>query len=86
MFTSKQNVAACVEWAIAFIFTFYALSFVLDLLPSVQSAKHVPQGVKEQEKRLEEGGHMHDHENNGYPADNSDLGGRKKRGFGRFKF
>lgn len=31
------NVAACLEWAIAFIFTFYAFSFFVDLLPAVKT-------------------------------------------------
>jgi len=39
-----RNVAAIVEWLIALIFTFYVLSFLLDLLPSVRSRHHVPQG------------------------------------------
>lgn len=55
-FGPHRDVAAALEWTIAFIFTFYALSFVLDLLPSVQTSKHVPQGVKEAEKRLENNG------------------------------
>lgn len=31
---------------IALIFTFYILSFVIDLLPSVRTRRHVPQGEK----------------------------------------
>jgi hypothetical protein len=31
---------------IALIFTFYILSFVVDLLPSVRTTRHVPQGEK----------------------------------------
>lgn len=46
-FTHTRNVAACFEWAIAFIYTFYVLSFVVDLLPSVRTKNHVPQGEKE---------------------------------------
>lgn len=34
---------------IAFVFTGYILSFVLDLLPSVRTRRHLPQG----EKRME---------------------------------
>lgn len=37
------------DLVIAFIFTFYILSFVVDLLPSVRTKRRVPQG----EKRLE---------------------------------
>ncbi|KAI9923637.1 hypothetical protein MW887_008457 [Aspergillus wentii] len=45
----KRNAAAVLEWAIAFVFTFYVLSFIVDLLPSVRTRRHVPQG----EKRIE---------------------------------
>ena len=34
--TGYKNVAAIVEWAIAVIFTFWVLSFLIDLLPVVQ--------------------------------------------------
>ncbi len=43
---SKQNPGAVLEWVIAFVFTGYVLSFVVDLLPSVRTRKHVPQGEK----------------------------------------
>ncbi|EAU31704.1 conserved hypothetical protein [Aspergillus terreus NIH2624] len=43
---SKRNAAAVLEWVIALIFTFYVLSFVIDLLPSVRTRRHVPQGEK----------------------------------------
>lgn len=46
-FTNTDNVAAVLEWTIAFIFTFYVLSFLLDLLPSVRTKHHVPQGFRE---------------------------------------
>jgi len=44
-----QDVAAVFEWIIALIFTFYVLSFLLDLWPSVRHKHHVPQGWREQE-------------------------------------
>ncbi|EAW11153.1 Frag1/DRAM/Sfk1 family protein [Aspergillus clavatus NRRL 1] len=47
--SGKKNVAAVLEWVIALVFTGYVLSFVVDLLPSVRTRRHVPQG----EKRLE---------------------------------
>ena len=79
---THQNIAAGVEWTIAFIFTFYVLSFVLDLLPSVQTSKHVPQGVKEAEKRLEEGGHhQYDPE---YPQSPESPVRGQRGGFGGF--
>nr|RBQ89905.1 hypothetical protein FVER53263_07832 [Fusarium verticillioides] len=33
----KRNAAAVLEWAISFIFTFYAISFVIDLYPAVRT-------------------------------------------------
>ena len=88
MFGSHQDVAACVEWAIAYIFTFYILSFILDLLPSVQTTRHVPQGIREAEKRMEEGGVDLGNGNgeNGSQQGQPAVGERKKRGFGRFRW
>ncbi|EEP82977.1 conserved hypothetical protein [Uncinocarpus reesii 1704] len=40
----RKDQAAVIEWVIAFIFTFYVLSFVIDLLPSIRTRWHVPQG------------------------------------------
>lgn len=42
----KKNVGAILEWCIAFVFTGYVLSFVIDLLPSVRTRRHLPQGEK----------------------------------------
>ncbi|KAH8693543.1 Frag1/DRAM/Sfk1 family-domain-containing protein [Talaromyces proteolyticus] len=42
----RQNSAAVIEWVIAFIFTFYVLSFIVDLLPSVRTRHRIPQGEK----------------------------------------
>ena len=39
-FKNKYNAAAVLEWSIAFIFTFYVLSFFIDLLPAVTSKRH----------------------------------------------
>lgn len=55
--TKNYNPAAVLEWIVSLIFTLYALSFALDLLPAVQTARHVPQGLKDAEKHLENGGH-----------------------------
>ncbi|PLB36335.1 Frag1/DRAM/Sfk1 family protein [Aspergillus candidus] len=46
---SQRNTAAVLEWVIAFIFTGYILSFVVDLLPSVRTRRRVPQGEKRTE-------------------------------------
>ncbi|OJJ89537.1 Frag1/DRAM/Sfk1 family protein [Aspergillus glaucus CBS 516.65] len=44
---NQMNVSSVLEWVIAFIFTGYVLSFVVDLLPSVRTRRHVPQGHKQ---------------------------------------
>jgi len=44
----NRNVAAVFEWIVALVFTFYILSFLLDLLPSVRSRNHQPQGWRNQ--------------------------------------
>lgn len=46
-YTHHRTEAAIFEWIIAFVFTFYVLSFVLDLLPSVRTKRHIPQGHKD---------------------------------------
>ncbi|CAI7655351.1 unnamed protein product [Penicillium viridicatum] len=43
---NKKNAAAVCEWVAALIYAFFALSFVIDLLPSVRTKRHVPQGEK----------------------------------------
>ncbi|KAJ5085665.1 hypothetical protein N7532_010436 [Penicillium argentinense] len=43
---AKKNPGAILEWVIAFVFTGYVLSFVVDLLPSVRTRRHLPQGEK----------------------------------------
>ncbi|KAE8551637.1 hypothetical protein EYB25_005527 [Talaromyces marneffei] len=40
------DAAAVLEWVIAFVFTFYVLSFIIDLLPSVRTRRHIPQGER----------------------------------------
>ncbi|KAJ9605089.1 hypothetical protein H2200_010479 [Cladophialophora chaetospira] len=65
-----QDVAAVFEWIVALIFTFYVLSFLLDLWPSVRHKHHVPQGWREQEEaRLEK---MAERNNGGLPPSNQD--------------
>lgn len=53
---------------IAFVFTGYILSFVVDLLPSVRTRRHIPQG----EKRLEM---AHEGPNAPHPHRNGASGG-----------
>jgi hypothetical protein len=52
-FANQKNVAAVFEWIVAFTFTFYVLSFLLDLLPSVQTRHHIPQGFEAGPMRMQ---------------------------------
>jgi Frag1/DRAM/Sfk1 family len=47
-FTGNRNVAAILEWIVALTFTGYVISFLLDLLPSVRTKHHAPQGFEDQ--------------------------------------
>ena len=42
-FKGKYNEAGVLEWALAFIFTFYILSFFVDLLPAVWARDGTPE-------------------------------------------
>ena len=59
---SLKNPDAIIEWVIAFVFTGYVLSFAIDLLPSVRTRKHVPQGEK---ATMMAQAHAHAHNGNG---------------------
>ncbi|KAN0086694.1 Frag1/DRAM/Sfk1 family domain containing protein [Elaphomyces granulatus] len=45
--SGRQNTAAVLEWIIGLLFTFYIVSFVMDLLPAVRKRQRLPQGEKE---------------------------------------
>ena len=70
-YTHNRNVAAIFEWIVAFVFTFYVLSFVVDLLPSVRTKKHIPQGHKD--RMMEQG--LRQPGANGRLSDQSTIGG-----------
>ena len=49
MFRSNQNAGAVFEWVISFVFTFYILTFFIDLLPASRSAQeHTSAGIMHQ--------------------------------------
>ncbi|KAI9739751.1 MAG: hypothetical protein M1834_006471 [Cirrosporium novae-zelandiae] len=48
----SPNAGAVIEWVIALIFTFWVLSFLIDLLPAIRTKKHIPQGLKELERAV----------------------------------
>ena len=52
-FKNKPNVAAVLEWIIALVFTFYVLTFFIDLLPAFSDKQHV---AIERENDMEEYG------------------------------
>jgi len=55
-FRKAWNVAGILEWAIAFIFTFYVFSFFIDLLPATQTKKgrRFPTGPQATQMQMEE--------------------------------
>jgi hypothetical protein len=68
-FKKAYNAAAVLEWAIAFIFTFYVFSFFIDLLPAVRTkdkAKRFGSGGAETEMQMEQ----NDHVAQGYEREN----------------
>ncbi|KAI9720903.1 MAG: hypothetical protein M1828_005473 [Chrysothrix sp. TS-e1954] len=38
-----QNAAAIIEWIIAFVFTLYIMTFIVDLLPALRTKHHYSQ-------------------------------------------
>lgn len=56
-FTHHYDVAAVFEWIIAFVFTAYAVSFLLDLLPAVRTKSHDKRFNKHEMQDLAERGH-----------------------------
>jgi len=65
-FRHAYNAAAVLEWAIAFIFTFYVFSFFMDLLPALHtkhSKSKFGKGTQETQMQMEE--------NDGYARENA---------------
>jgi Frag1/DRAM/Sfk1 family len=60
-FKASRNNAAILEWIIALIFTGYVISFLLDLLPSVRTKHHMPQGHKDNMPMSKNGHRRRDH-------------------------
>lgn len=58
-FTGRKNVGAILEWIVAFIFTGYIVSFMVDLLPSVKTKHRLPQGHKDRRSEIGELGRGH---------------------------
>lgn len=49
-----RNEAAIVEWVIAFIFTFYVFSFIIDLAPATRTKNRAGFGTSTQETQMQE--------------------------------
>ncbi|MCJ1455840.1 hypothetical protein MMC28_006197 [Mycoblastus sanguinarius] len=65
-FDSQQNVAAVFEWVVALVFTFYVLTFFVDLLPAARSTQESTNMEVLHMKEAEDGVGMM--EGNGYAA------------------
>ncbi|KAL9138678.1 MAG: hypothetical protein Q9175_000114 [Cornicularia normoerica] len=61
MFDHQQNTGAIFEWIIAFVFTFYVLTFFVDLLPAARSSQEHSNAELMHLKEAENGGAMMDH-------------------------
>ncbi|MCJ1308857.1 hypothetical protein MMC25_002512 [Agyrium rufum] len=73
-FDNKPNVGAILEWTIALIFTFWVLSFLVDLLPAARrSAVRKPGQDVEMDGMANVNGHMngHAHANGAYVNGNA---------------
>ena len=72
-FDGKQNVAAIFEWIIAFVFTFYVLTFFVDLLPAARSTQELSNAELMHLKEARNGGAMM--EESGYTNGTTTMNG-----------
>jgi hypothetical protein len=70
------NTGAVLEWTIAFIFTFYILSFFIDLIPAVHTKNRTSQETELQMEANDPSAQMHEAQYDGvnYHGDWSRLG------------
>jgi hypothetical protein len=59
-FKKVSNAAAVLEWAVAFIFTFYVFSFVIDLMPAVRGKDYAS---RETSMQMEQNDGLNDQHN-----------------------
>lgn len=64
-FKKLYNAAAVLEWAIAFIFTFYVFSFFMDLMPAVRTKHAAKGGETEMETEANDGLEARDNRGDG---------------------
>jgi len=76
-FKGNKNVAAVFEWIIALVFTFYVLTFFMDLLPAGRSAQERTNVEHMRKREAENGVQMMD--GNGYSNGNGNGNGADGR-------
>ena len=59
-FTGHPNAAAVLEWVISIVFTFYVLTFFIDLLPASRNTQEHSNQELLQEREMENGQGMFD--------------------------
>lgn len=64
-FKEIYNVAAVLEWAISFIFTFYVLSFFIDLLPAIHTKNQTSDQTAMEMEQNDDLAMQHSHHANG---------------------
>jgi hypothetical protein len=69
-FRKSLNAAAVLEWAVAFIFTFYAVSFVIDLIPAVRGKNYASRETAMQMEQNDDSASQHINSPNGNGAMN----------------
>lgn len=65
-FDGEQNVAGVFEWIVALVFTFYVLTFFMDLLPAARSAQEHTNIENMHKQEMDNGGTMMNGGGNGY--------------------
>jgi len=81
-FKDVYNAAAVLEWAVAFIFTFYVLSFFIDLIPAVHTKGYSSKNTA-MENEMNDGAAMQHtgHGANGYSNGANGFDGHAQNGY-----
>lgn len=84
-FSTKKNVAAVFEWTIAFIFTFYVLTFFVDLLPAARDTQMRTNVERFHMQDVENGNGYFNGNGNGHVNGNGVLNGTGNGANGHYK-
>jgi hypothetical protein len=79
-----SNAAAVLEWAVAFIFTFYVIVFAVDLAPAVHTKAYTnrdPNMSMEQNDALSSQGLHHNRNSNGFANGSNGYYGNGQNGY-----